>query len=231
VLDFAQFEWVSFDCYGTLIDWESGILGYLQLLLQSKDRQITDAQILRLYSEFEPSQQAKAYRPYREVLVSVVQDFARELRFEVSENQAAGLASSIRDWQPFSDTIPALRILKRRFKLAVLSNIDDDLFACSAAKLQVGFDCVVTAQQAQSYKPALHNFELLLKRLSVPRSCLLHVAESLFHDVAPANALGIKTVWVNRRQGKAAASKLVNAASDLEVLDLAELVARVDRIQ
>ncbi len=230
MLDFAQFEWVSFDCYGTLIDWESGILGYLQPLLRSKARDLTDAEVLRMYSEFEPSEQAKAYCSYRDVLSNVVQDFARELHFEVSEEEASGLADSIRDWKPFSDTIPALRILQREYKLAILSNIDDNLFTYSAEKLGVRFDSVVTAQQAQSYKPALNNFNLLLTRLSIPRPHLLHVAESLFHDVEPANSLGIKTVWVNRRQGKpAAASKLVDAKPDLEVRDLAELASHLER--
>jgi 2-haloacid dehalogenase len=226
VLDFTHFEWVSFDCYGTLIDWESGILGYLQPLLRSKNRDLPYAEILRMYSEFEPAQQSKTYRPYREILAGVVRDFARELRFDVSEHEAAGLADSIRDWQPFSDTMPALQILKSRYKLAILSNIDDDLFAYSAAKLEVPFDCVVTAQQARSYKPALGNFHLLLQRLQIPRSRLLHVAESLFHDVAPANSLGIKAVWVNRRRGRpAAASKLVDANPDLQVSDLGELAS------
>jgi 2-haloacid dehalogenase len=183
-----------------------------------------------MYSEFEPREQAKAYRSYRDVLSSVTRDFARELRFEVNQEEASGLADSIRDWQPFSDTIPALRILKREFKLAILSNIDDDLFAYSAKKLDLPLDCVVTAQQAQSYKPSLNNFELLLTRLSIPRSRLLHVAESLFHDVAPANSLGIKAVWVNRRQGKAAAaSKLVDARPDLEVRNLTELASHLER--
>jgi 2-haloacid dehalogenase len=114
--------------------------------------------------------------------------------------------------------------------LAILSNIDDDLFAYSAKKLDLPLDCVVTAQQAQSYKPSLNNFELLLTRLSIPRSRLLHVAESLFHDVAPANSLGIKAVWVNRRQGKAAAaSKLVDARPDLEVRNLTELASHLER--
>ena len=229
MLDPSQFEWVSFDCYGTLIDWELGILGYLRPLLRSKGAKSTDSEILQMYSEFEPREQATAYRPYRDVLAGVVHNFARQLRFEVSDDEAAGLAHSIRDWQPFSDTIPALRILKHRYKLAILSNIDDDLFTYSADQLEVPFDCVVTAQQAKSYKPSLRGFELLLDRLSIPRSRLLHVAESPFHDVRPANSLGITSVWVNRRQGKAAAaSKLVDAKPDLEVRDLRELAAFVE---
>ena len=223
MLDFTRFEWLSFDCYGTLIDWESGILGYLRPLLESKGCAIGDAQILNLYSELEPREQAGEYRSYREVLAGVVRGFARELRFEVTGAEAAGLADSIRDWEPFADTVPALHRLHSRYKLAILSNIDDDLFAYSARKLQVPFDCVVTAQQVRSYKPSLNNFETLLRRLASPRDRLLHVAESLYHDVGAARSLGIATVWVNRRQGKPAASKLAEAQADLEVPDIANL--------
>ncbi len=225
MLDLSQFDWISFDCYGTLIDWESGILGYLRPMLQRKGHSLADAQILSLYSEFEPREQSGEYRSYREVLASVVRDFARELQFEVSEAEALGLANSIRQWTPFPETVPALRELKRSYRLAILSNIDDELFQHSAQKLQAPLDCVVTAQQARSYKPALRNFEVLVEKLAVPRSRLLHVAESLYHDVAPAASLGIATVWVNRRQGKAAAaSKYCRAQPDIQVSDLNELV-------
>lgn len=224
MLDFAQFDWLSFDCYGTLIDWEAGLLGYLRPLLQQKGCAISDAEVLSLYSEFEPGEQTGECRSYREVLASVVQDFARELRFDITEAEAAGLADSIRDWEPFADTVAALHRLHSRYKLAILSNIDDDLFAYSARKLQVSFDCVVTAQQARSYKPSLNNFEVLLQRLGIPRTRLLHVAESLYHDVGPAGSLGIATVWVNRRQGKAsAATKLTDARPDVEVPDVGKL--------
>jgi 2-haloacid dehalogenase len=218
MLDLPQFEYLSFDCYGTLIDWESGILGYLRPLLRSKNRDIADSEILNLHSEFEPRRQDQSYRPYREILAAVVRDFANHLDFQITDAEAAGLADSIRDWQPFPDTVPALARLKTRYKLAVLSNIDDDLFALTAPKLGVELDLVVTAQQVQSYKPSLRNFETLLQRLPIKKEQLLHVAESLYHDVVPAQALGIATVWVNRRQGKpAAASRLAPAHPDLEV--------------
>ncbi len=230
MLDFTNFAWISFDCYGTLIDWESGILRYLRPLVERDGRNLSDADILSLYSEFEPREQSGKYRSYREVLASVVRDFARELRFDVTNAEAAGLRDSIRNWHPFADTVPALRYLHSRCKLAIVSNIDDDLFAHSAEKLHVPLQCVVTAQQAQSYKPSAKNLELLLEKIAVPRSRLLHVAESLYHDVQPANVLGITSVWVNRRQGKeAAASRLTKAKPDLEVPDLeslAELVAQ-----
>jgi 2-haloacid dehalogenase len=224
MFDFSCFEWLSFDCYGTLIDWETGLLGYLRPLLQSKGGGISDSRILALYSEFEPQQQAGHYRSYREVLARVVRDFAHELHLEVSANEASGLAESIRNWQPFADTVAGLHRLHSRYQLAVLSNIDDDLFAYTAPKLEVRFDAVVTAQQVHSYKPSLNNFEALLRRYAIPRERLLHVAESLYHDVAPAHSLGIRTVWVNRRQGKeAAASKLAAVKPDLEVPDIGQL--------
>jgi 2-haloacid dehalogenase len=229
MLDFSRFDWLSFDCYGTLIDWESGILGYLRPLLQAKGCKLSNDRILAMYSEFEPQQQAGRYRSYREVLAGVVRDFARELHFEVNDSEANGLAESIRDWQPFADTAAGLKRLHSRFKLAVLSNIDDDLFAHTAPKLEVRLDAVVTAQQVHSYKPSLNNFEALLRRHAIPRERLLHVAESLYHDVGPARSLDIATVWVNRRQGKpAAASKLADVKPDLGVADvgsLAELAA------
>jgi 2-haloacid dehalogenase len=224
MLDFLRFEYLSFDCYGTLIDWESGMLGYLRPLLQGKGCQVSDAQILNLYSEFEPRQQQGPYRSYREILASIVHDFAGEFHIEVSTDEANGLADSIRRWEPFSDTVTALKRLKSRYKLAILSNIDDDLFAFTAPKLGVQLDCVVTAQQARSYKPSHRNFETLLDRLQTEKSHLLHVAESLYHDVVPARSLGIAAVWVNRRQGKAAAAtKFVAAQPDLEVPTVAAL--------
>jgi len=230
MLDLAQFEYLSFDCYGTLIDWEAGILGYLQPLLQSKGCVVSDDEVLNLYSEFEPRQQQLAYRPYREILVAVVGEFARHFKIPVTREEADGLADSIRDWRPFPDTVAALRQLKRRYKLAVLSNIDDDLFALTRPKLGVDLDLVVTAQQVGSYKPSQRNFKTLLQRLPVGKERLLHVAESLYHDVVPARLLEIATVWVNRRQGRpAAATKLVDAQPDLEVPTvgaLAETVAK-----
>ena len=222
--DFSRFEYLSFDCYGTLIDWERGILGYLQPLLASKGGSASDDQILNLYSEFEPREQSGSYRGYREVLASVVRDFACELHFEVNDAEANGLAASIAGWEPFPDTVAAFERLHQRYKLAVLSNIDDDLFRLTAPKLRVPLAAIVTAQQARGYKPSIGNFELLLQTLGIPRERLMHVAESLYHDVAPARSLGIATVWVNRRQARpAAASRLADVRPDVEVKNVAEL--------
>ncbi len=226
MLDFSRFEYLSFDCYGTLIDWETGILGYLRPLLRGKGCNLTDAEILNRYSEYEPGEQSKPYRRYRDVLASVMRGFGADLQVDVTPAEATGLAESIQHWEPFPDTVAALNRLHSRYKLAVLSNIDDDLFAYTAPKLQLRLDQIVTAQQVGSYKPSTRNFQLLLERLAIPSDRLLHAAESLYHDVVPAQSLGIATVWVNRRQGKpAAATRLVEAHPDLEVKDVAELAA------
>jgi 2-haloacid dehalogenase len=218
MLDLAQFEYLSFDCYGTLIDWETGILGYLRPLLHGRGVQVTDNEILNLYSEFEPRQQLQPYRRYREILAAVAGEFGTHFQCAFTPAETEGLAESIRVWQPFHDTVYGLRRLKARYKLAVLSNIDDDLFALTAPKLGVELDLVVTAQQVGSYKPTRRNFETLLSRLPVEKNRLLHVAESLYHDVVPARELGIATVWVNRRQGRpASATKSVAAQPDMEV--------------
>jgi 2-haloacid dehalogenase len=224
MLDWPRFEWLSFDCYGTLIDWETGILAYLRPLLRSKGCDVSDAEILNLYSEFEPREQSGSYRSYREVLASVVRDFANKFRFEVNSAEAGGLAESLGNWRPFPDTVPGLRALKSRYRLAILSNIDDDLFALTAQHLQVPFDLVITAQQVRAYKPSRRNFALLLEQTGISTDGLLHVAESLYHDVVPARQMGISTVWVNRRQGKsAAATRLADAKPDLEVASIGAL--------
>ncbi len=226
MLNWTRLEWLSFDCYGTLIDWEAGILGYLRPLLRAKGCDAEDSQILNLYSEFEPREQSGAYRSYRDVLAAVMRDFGLAFKVELSTAEASGLADSIAEWKPFPETAAVLQDLKSRHRLAILSNIDDDLFARTAKRLQVPFDLVITAQQARSYKPSQRNFKLLRESIGGSWERLLHVAESLFHDVAPARELGIATVWVNRRKGKAAAAtKLVRAEPDLEVSSLEELAA------
>ena len=223
-MNWRQFDWISFDCYGTLIDWESGILGYLRPLLRSKGCHAADARILSLYSELEPREQAGPYRSYREVLASVMRGFAREFGVQLSEPEIDGLAESVLHWKPFPDTVPGLRDLGTRFHLAIVSNIDDDLFASTAKELEIPFDAVITAQQVRSYKPSRRNFDVLLDRLGTSTDKLLHAAESLYHDVAPARELGIATAWVNRRQGRiTAASKLANVKPDFEVANIQQL--------
>jgi 2-haloacid dehalogenase len=222
-LDFTQFSVITFDCYGTLINWEAGILGVLRPLIKKYGRNLSDAGILELYSTFEPQIQSGEYKPYRQVLAEVVKKFGAKLVFTPTQQEMDSLAESIRDWPPFPDTTVALRKLKTKYKLAIISNIDDDLLAHSLRLMGVPFDHLITAQQAKSYKPSLNNFNLALEKIGLPREKVLHAAESLYHDIAPANELGIANVWVNRRGGKPGATKDVAAIPGMEVPDLKAL--------
>jgi 2-haloacid dehalogenase len=230
-MDFSGFTTVSFDCYGTLIDWEAGILPTLRGVLASHGRSLTDAALLELYGEFEAEAESGEYQNYRRVLESVVQRFGERFDFRPSPNELRSLHESIPAWPPFPDTVAALQELQKRYKLAVISNIDDDLFAATRKHLGVDFDCVVTAQQARSYKPSLNNFQLALRAIGISPDRLLHAAQSIYHDVIPAQSLGISTVWVNRRSARPGigAVRAAVARPNLEVPDLATLAALVGK--
>src|SRR5580692_1524412 len=203
-LDFNRFEFLTFDCYGTLIDWETGLLSALHRILSAHGKKIDDATLLELYGNFEQLSEQGVFHPYREVLQSVVRQFGDELGFVPTAEEVRSLPDSLTLWRPWPDTVAALRRLKSRYRLAILSNVDDDLFAATRPQLEVEFDEVITAQQAQAYKPSLEIFELAL---------------------APIQALGLATVWVNRPSARpgVGAVKTAHAEPDLEVSSLAEL--------
>ncbi|MFS8117383.1 MAG: HAD family hydrolase, partial [Microcoleus sp.] len=149
MLDFNQFEVVSFDCYGTLIDWERGILPVLKQLLSSREIDLSDDGILELFAEFESEleKDKSDYIEYRKILQEIVKRLGQKLNFEPTETEVKTLADSVKNWQPFPDTVAALSALKQKYKVAVISNIDDDLFAETAKHLKVEFDWLITAQQ------------------------------------------------------------------------------------
>ena len=225
MLDFDRFQWISFDCYGTLIDWETGIAEAVAPALASHGIRKSRAEILALFADVEPRVQRAGYLEYRRVLGRVMALIGRELGFQPSESDLACLADSLPRWPVFPDTVGALRALRAlqsRFKLAVISNVDDDLFAGTAEALGVDFDVVVTAQQVRRYKPSLRNFRAAAERMAVAENAWLHVAESLYHDIAPANQLGIATVWVNRAN-RGGGTRRVDTVPDLVVPDLGTL--------
>jgi 2-haloacid dehalogenase len=224
-LDFSRFRVITFDCYGTLIDWETGILGALRPILMAHGASIDDAEILRLYSELEAEAESSRYQPYREILREVVRGFGVRLGFRASEDEQQLLPNSLANWKPFPDTVAALRQLKTRFKLGILSNIDDDLFAASARRLEIEFDWVTTAGQARAYKPSLEIFRLAQKKMGISPEHWLHAGQSIYHDVIPARSLGTATAWVNRPSPRpgAGAAKEASATPDVEVHSVAEL--------
>jgi len=228
MIDLSAFEVLTFDCYGTLIDWETGLLDALRPILAAHAADADPEALLVRFGALETELEAGPYLPYRAILGRVLLGMGAELGFKPSVEEIAAFAGSMRDWPAFPDSRAALAALRTRYRLGVVSNVDDDLFAPSALKLGGPFDWVVTAQQVRAYKPSLENFRRAFDTIGVPRAKILHVAQSLFHDVEPARQLGLATVWVNRRKGKAGAGATPAslAVPDLEVPDLATLAAR-----
>jgi 2-haloacid dehalogenase len=231
MLDFTQFKVLTFDCYGTLIDWEAGILNAFRPLLAAHNVTISDAEILEHYATLESSIQKLGYLPYKEVLKRVVLDFGKDYNFKPTKPETQALADSLQYWPPFPDTINALQTLKKFFKLAIISNIDNDLFQGSQELLKTEFDWVITAEQVKNYKPSLDNFNVAISEIGLPSSAILHVAQSLYHDIVPANQMGITNVWVNRRNNKDGfgATLPATAKPTLEVPDLQTLALMVEQ--
>lgn len=220
--DFSRFKIVTFDCYGTLIDWETGILGAIRPILTAHNAHLSDPDILRMYGAIEAEEESGEYRPYREILQAVVRGFGTRLGFVPSEKEQHSLPNSLAHWKPFPDTVTALRQLKHKFKLGILSNIDDDLFSATAPQLEVELDEVVTALQARAYKPSLEIFRLAQKKMGLASQQWLHAGQSIYHDVIPAQSIGVATVWVNRPSPlpNSGAAKPAQAKPDLEVSSL-----------
>ena len=227
---FASIRLITFDCYGTLIDWENGMLAALRPMLSRDGRQVPDAQILELYGEIEAELEAGPYLPYRQVLGRVAQGIGRGTGVNISAEEGSAFADSLTRWKPFADTITALQSLAKKFRLAIISNVDDDLFAETRKKFApVEFDFVVTAQQVGSYKPSLKNFEEAIRHSGLSKDEIMHVGQSIYHDIEPANTLGIINAWVNRpslRPGSGPV-KLGTGKPTYEVHSLAELVELV----
>jgi 2-haloacid dehalogenase len=224
-LDLARFDALTFDCYGTLIDWESGILAALHRALPEAAEPDADVGLLEAFARHEAEIEAGPYRPYRDVLEETVRAIAEDHAWAITDEAAMGFGGSVVDWPAFPDAASSLADLAARFRLGVITNCDDDLFAVSEAKLGIRFDPVVTAQQTRRYKPNPRGFEVALERIGLPTSRILHVAQSLFHDHVTAKRLGLATVWVDRRGGRSGfgATPSAEAAPDLVVPDLRTL--------
>jgi len=194
-----RYDVVTFDCYGTLIDWESGIAGAFLDAAAADEVTFTRDGILRAYADVEHRVQAEGYRSYREILRDTATRVAKALAWPITAERAGFLGESLPSWQPFPDTNPALeRLVAAGCRLGILSNIDDDLLAETRKHFTVDFDVVVTAQQVRSYKPGRAHF--LTARELIGPSRWLHAAESNFHDIVPTNTLGIDNAWINRQR-------------------------------
>ncbi len=201
-LDYDRFDALTFDCYGTLIDWESGILAGLRPVVARRGLEPSDDELLEAYAAFEATAEAGPYVRYRDILGRSLREVATRYGFEPDDAEVAAFSDSVGEWPAFPDSAAALARLHERFRLGVITNCDDDLFARSAVRLRTTFDWVVTAQQAGGYKPDEHTFEVAFERIGLPRKRILHVAQSLFHDHVPAQRLGLTTVWIDRRHDR-----------------------------
>lgn len=221
-IDFANFDALTFDCYGTLIDWENGILNALQPILAPHAIEAAEADLLAIYARHEAVLESGDYLLYRQVLERSLAGICADLGFSATDEERAEFARSVGVWPAFHDTAIALGRLADRWKLGIITNCDDDLFALSNRRLGVTFDWIITAQQARSYKPDRHNFALAIDIIGVDPARMLHVAQSLYHDHVPAKQLAMTTVWVDRRRGKTGfgATPEASAVPDLVVPDM-----------
>jgi 2-haloalkanoic acid dehalogenase type II len=213
-----SFDIVTFDCYGTLVDWESGIAGAVLRAAAEDGVTLEREAVVRAYAEAEAAVERERYLFYRDVLTESALRTAQTLGWTLSPARATFLAESLPDWTPFSDTNPALERLRGAgYRLGILSNIDDDLLAATRRHFTVDFDLIITAEQVHSYKPAPGHFAAAKERIGTAR--WLHAAQSNFHDIVPGNAMGVPTAWVNRR----AQTPLPGGTPAYEVRDMAGL--------
>jgi 2-haloacid dehalogenase len=205
-VEITQFEAISFDCYGTLIDWETGLAAVLGPWARSHELELDNEALLAAYGRHEAREETAHPRAlYPDIMGRSFTALGQELGAEVTAEDARRLGASVPQWPPFSDSAAALAALGERFKLIILSNVDRESFAGSARQLGISFDAVLTAQDIGCYKPSRRNFDALLaqaKRMGVTSGRLVHVAQSLFHDHIPAKKAGLPTVWINRRHDR-----------------------------
>jgi 2-haloalkanoic acid dehalogenase type II len=199
----TDFKVLTFDCYGTLVDWESGMVEALKPLVAKAGRKLSRDEVLEAHARHESSQQVTTpAKRYSELLAVVHKRLAEEWRIAVTWDECVAYGRSIKDWPAFPDSVEALKYLKQHFKLVILSNVDNESFAHSNRKLGVDFDAVFTAEDVGSYKPSPRNFEYMLDKLKgmgIAKGEILHTAESLFHDHAPGNEFGLASCWIHRR--------------------------------
>jgi len=228
---------LSFDCYGTLIDWESGILTHLRPWLNDRGIEASDAEILQAYGRAEASQEAETpSAPYPQILTAVHERLAGHWGIDPDASAAAEFAGSVGRWPPFADSPSALAELRQRFRLVILSNVDRVSFARSEKQLGTRFDAVYTAEDIGSYKPDPANFQYLLeaeRAFGYKGEDILHVGQSLYHDHVPAAAAGLATCWIQRPspagEHGAARPPRGEAHVDFHFRSLAELVEAVER--
>jgi len=215
----AMYKWLTFDCYGTLVDWEGGMKAAFAPVFKARGLE-PKPDLTARYIQHEMLVERREYRPYRQVLTTTSRElFKSDYNVDLNDEEAAALVLSLPSWKPFPETAEVLARLKHRFKLAVLSNTDDDLVVHTLKGLGVEFDSVITAEQVRSYKPVNLHWKAALERFNAEPEDLFHVGASSLHDVLPAKQLGIACAWINRKGERAFGS----AAADVILPDLTGL--------
>jgi 2-haloacid dehalogenase len=214
-------RWATFDCYGTLIDWNAGIRGVLERLWGVERA----PELLERYHALEPEVEAEQYRPYAEVLTLTLERIAQDVGYGIPEGESGMLAQSLPSWPPFAEVPDALRELRRRgWNLVILSNSDRTLIIESEKQIGVPFDLMIVAEDVQSYKPVLTHWERFFEHTTADKDHYVHVAASLFHDIEPARELGLKSVWINRL------GETADPEPDRELSDLSRLPDTLDEL-
>jgi 2-haloacid dehalogenase len=236
-LDLTRYEALTFDCYGTLIDWEQGIVTALDAWARKRGATLAPDEALALFGRHETiRERSMGNTLYRELLGHVLGDIAGELGLQADAGDRAAFGASVGQWPAFDDSTEALRRLQRHFMIGILSNVDRASFAHSNERLAVEFDLVVTAEDVGSYKPGLAHFHRgfeTLGEMGVERGAILHVAQSLHHDHVPAKKLALSSVWINRRAARgggwgATVSPPEDVTPDLEFVSLAAFADAVE---
>ena len=219
----GTYDALTFDCYGTLVDWRSGLLQAVRSHSAARYSSLDEERFLADRQREEQSLQAGPFRPYRQVVALSVQRALQHQQLRLPEEEAAAIASTVGTWKPFPDTVKALKILGTGRALDIVSNVDAEDMERTRAQIGVPLDVVVTADQVRSYKPGLAHYYQVLQELDLPREKVLHVAQSLYHDIEPAGRMDLDTVWVNRLD-----ETLPDDPAPLtQVPDLATLAARL----
>ncbi len=224
--DHTRFEALTFDVYGTLIDWETGLLEAFRPVLAAHGVAADDDDLLARYARHEAAAETGPYQRYRDVLAAGLRGVGEELGFQPTDEELARFGGSVVDWPAFPDSVEGLARLRERFRLGVITNCDDDLFDASNERLGRPFTWVVTAEQVGAYKPDPRNLRTVLARVGLPQERVLHVAQSLYHDHAPAGRIGLRSVWIDRRHDRSGsgATPAAEARPDATFPDLASFV-------
>jgi 2-haloacid dehalogenase len=221
----SKFPYVTFDCYGTLVDWESGIKSTIKTILDDKGVRGNIEQLFRTREDLEFDLIQSEYRAYREILALSLKETFAQFQLPYSNRDGERLAESVPDWPVFPDTVKSLGRIGRVSRVCIISNIDKDIIRKTRDKMGVRFDLIITAQEARSYKPNIRPFQMALGKLKARSSEILHVSSGFRYDIPPAHQLGFNTAWINRKGEKAP----VNFSADYEFSDLSELAEFLER--